>query len=428
MFSLALLAYFATLLGISSFYHSLQKWQNHSEDKDISIPSLLLEEPFHKWGNRLLTKQKELLKEQQKRNEELKMYQNLFESLGEGVLVIHKAGHLLLCNSQAKKLLEVRKERKMEGLKLLEVIRNMEIYQFYKSLLHEPAYREKEILLGGRNRRNLLLRGTSIEDGKGKIFGAVIFLSDISSLKNLERMRKDFVSNLSHELKTPLTVLEGFIENLKEGGWENPEQAGKFLEIMERNTKRMSSLVQDLLLLSQLEGGKFQLDLQPIGLEETIQNIIEDLRSIWEEKNIKIHLECPSSLEIMVHANLFIIACKNLLENALRYSPPDSEVLVTCKEDSKEVRISVHDQGPGIPQHEQGKIFERFYRIDRGRARSKGGSGLGLSLVKHIVQAHHGQILLDSQIGRGSIFTIQLLKKKEEHKEKPYKTDITGVP
>jgi two-component system phosphate regulon sensor histidine kinase PhoR len=234
-------------------------------------------------------------------------------------------------------------------------------------------------------------------------------LGDITALRRLERVRRDFVANVSHELRTPVQLVKGFAETLREGALEEPEQARRFVGIIERNAARMESLISDLLSLASLEredGLRLKTELTSIApiLEGARQAILPKAAG----KNMTVLVECDEALEVKAEAGLLEQAVVNLIDNAVKYSPPDTSVHVSAWAEQGFLLIEVRDQGFGIPASDLGRIFERFYRVDKARSRDLGGTGLGLAIVKHIAMAHGGDVSVESWEGEGSTFKIRI--------------------
>ncbi|MFP4443365.1 MAG: sensor histidine kinase, partial [Spirochaetia bacterium] len=223
--------------------------------------------------------------------------------------------------------------------------------------------------------------------------------------------RKDFVANVSHELKTPLTLIKGFVETLSEREDVEPEQLTKFLKIIDKHTHRLIAIIDDLLSLSRLESGEEKvLNFTQEPIKPILMQASGNLRSVSRQRGIMVAIRADRSVKADVNRQLLEQAVINLLDNSLKYSPEDSTVLVTAVEDKEFVSISVKDEGCGIPLAEQERIFERFYRVDKARSRDMGGTGLGLSIVNHIIQLHGGSISLESVPGKGSTFTLKIPK------------------
>jgi two-component system phosphate regulon sensor histidine kinase PhoR len=223
-------------------------------------------------------------------------------------------------------------------------------------------------------------------------------------------MRRDFVANVSHELKTPITSIKGFVETLLEGALEDPSSARKFLEIIARQADRLNQIIDDLLTLSRIEReAQDPHVLRESGsLHGVLQAAVDDCQRLLKQRKSQIALQCPRDLEVSMNAQLIEQAVVNLLDNAIKYSPPSSSIELTASRQDEWVVVEVKDHGSGIGPEHLGRIFERFYRVDKARSREQGGTGLGLAIVKHIAQAHSGKVSVQSTLGKGSTFTVHL--------------------
>lgn len=231
-----------------------------------------------------------------------------------------------------------------------------------------------------------------------------------TQLDSLENLRREFVANVSHELKTPVTSIQGFAETLLEGARDNPEDLDRFLRIIARQSGRLADIIDDLLTLSRLESAPLDelLAVDRYILSDILESCREACRSRAEEKDIAIIIDCSGEVEVMADRSLLTQAVINLIENAVKYSPEHTTVTVSGSRDGRRVRITVTDQGPGIPEHHVSRLFERFYRADKARSRRLGGTGLGLAIVKHIAGVHQGDVGVETCIGQGSTFIILL--------------------
>jgi signal transduction histidine kinase len=231
-----------------------------------------------------------------------------------------------------------------------------------------------------------------------------------TQLDSLENLRREFVANVSHELKTPVTSIQGFAETLLEGAMDNPEDLDRFLRIIARQSGRLTDIIDDLLTLSRLESAPLDelLAIDSYVLCDILESCREACRSRAEEKDIAVNIECSGEIEVMADRSLLTQAVINLIENAVKYSPEHTTVTVSGARDGRQVRITVADQGPGIPEHHVPRLFERFYRADKARSRRLGGTGLGLAIVKHIAGVHKGEVGVVTRIGEGSTFIILL--------------------
>jgi len=234
-------------------------------------------------------------------------------------------------------------------------------------------------------------------------------LHDVTELRRLERVRQDFVANVSHEFKTPLTAIQGFAETLLAGALDDPNNNRRFLEIIREHAARLARLTDDLLKLARIEAGKLEVQFGPVQLAEVIERCAETAQLKANRKQITLEVEVPPNLPA-VHgdASLLRDVVQNLLDNAIQYTPEGGRVRVSATAGPREAVVTVDDTGMGIPLAEQERIFERFYRVDVARSREAGGTGLGLSIAKHIVEAHGGRLWVQSEVGRGSKFSFSV--------------------
>ena len=245
--------------------------------------------------------------------------------------------------------------------------------------------------------------------------GVLLVLHDLTRLNRLEHIRQDFVANVSHELKTPITAIRGYVETLLDGALDDTDNARRFLDIVLRQAGRLDAIVDDLLTLSRIENrdGHEAIALAPAPVRPVLESAMQTCAVQAAERGIEVRVEGDSALRAIINAPLLEQAVINLLQNAITYSPSGAQVVLRSEagrnsEGVEEVRLRVIDNGPGIGREHLGRLFERFYRCDRARGRDQGGTGLGLSIVKHIAQAHQGTVAVDSSLGQGSTFTIIL--------------------
>ena len=234
--------------------------------------------------------------------------------------------------------------------------------------------------------------------------------NEAKRIERLERVRRDFVANVSHELKTPITSIKGFVETLQDGAKDNKEDLDRFLDIISVQADRLQAIIEDLLSLSRIENEEEQGDivLEPCKLFDVIAAAIGLCRGKADKKNVKISVHCLEDYELEINAPILEQAVVNLIDNAVKYSPEGTEVLVSMLDEENEVVLSVKDAGPGIPEKHLSRLFERFYRVDKARSRKLGGTGLGLAIVKHIALAHGGRVTVESVVDEGSTFNIFL--------------------
>jgi two-component system, OmpR family, phosphate regulon sensor histidine kinase PhoR len=330
-------------------------------------------------------------------------------SMFEGVMVVDAKGGILLINKSLKDFLKV--EQDPAGKKPIEVLRNVELQEITdKVLALKTGLESREISVLMPEERTLLVHGTPIRRDD-KTEGAVLVFSDISDLRRLEKIRKDFVANVSHELRTPASNIKGFTETLLDGALEDKEHAEEFVRIIQANSDRLINLVEDLLDLSRLESGKMPLVLDPCPLRHVSERVIGELSVRAAEKGIDIRNDIPAQMAMaMADASRIAQVFFNLLDNAIKYTERKGTVILSAREEKDMIKVEIKDNGPGIPEKDLLRIFERFYCVDKGRSRSMGGTGLGLSIVKHIVHDHGGDISARSAVGEGSTFIFTLRK------------------
>ncbi|HRS94746.1 MAG TPA: ATP-binding protein [Candidatus Latescibacteria bacterium] len=333
----------------------------------------------------------------------------VLSSMVEGVIAVDSEERVINLNLAAARLVGADIARS-HGRLIQEVVRNTELQQIIRRALdsHEPV--EGEIAIRSEPRVFLQAHGTVLRDGTGECIGALVVLNDITRLRTLENMRKEFVANVSHELKTPITSIKASVETLLDGAMENREMARRFLDIVVRHADRLNAIVDDLLSLSRIEqeAENRQIELDALDVEPVLQAAVQSCLVTADERGINIQVSCANDLKARMNAPLIEQAVVNLIDNATKYSDPGGVVHVVAEQKGTEVRIDVRDTGCGIaPEHLQ-RVFERFYRVDKARSRNAGGTGLGLSIVKHIVQAHGGRVTVESALGKGSTFSLFL--------------------
>jgi two-component system phosphate regulon sensor histidine kinase PhoR len=333
----------------------------------------------------------------------------VLSSMIEGVLAVDGQGRIVSINKAAATLLNIDAQHSQNRM-IEEVIRNVELQDFIKQTLNSRVPTEADISLTVESDRFFQLHGAPLPTGAGGKSGAVVVLNDVTRIRRLENIRRDFVANVSHELKTPVTSIMGFVETLLDGTINDPEQAKRFLQIIAKHSDRLNSIIEDLLTLSRLEENKEErkITLEKTLLKPVLQSAIELSSTKAEQKQITIDLICEDNIEAKINIALLEQAVLNLIDNAIKYSSPGSTVRITAEQKADKTAISVQDNGCGIEEKHLSRIFERFYVVDKGRSRKLGGTGLGLAIVKHIAQVHGGSVTVDSTLGKGSTFTIHL--------------------
>jgi len=330
-------------------------------------------------------------------------------SMVEGVLAVDPQERVISLNRAAADLIGSR-QSDVPGRSLQEVLRNADLRRFASRALRSDVPIEDDVVLHGEKEKTLRIRGTALRDAAGRSVGAVIVLNDVTRFRHLENVRQDFVANVSHELKTPIASIKGFVETLLDGAMEHHDDALRFLQIIAKQADRLNAIIEDLLSLAKIEQNERAADLllMDSSIRDMLEAAVADCQAEANARQIDVHLDCDPTLRAAINPPLLEQAVANLLDNAVKYSEQRRAVQIRAQQSADEVIIAVTDEGCGIESDHLPRLFERFYRVDRARSRKLGGTGLGLSIVKHIVQAHRGQITVASRIGEGTTFTIHL--------------------
>ncbi len=337
----------------------------------------------------------------------------ILRSMVEGVAVIDAQEKIVFCNRAFSEVWNL-DSTAIEGRPVIEAVRNSELLGLIRRALQGEEGLRSEIAMGIVQQRSFSVSATPVIALEGALAGdrpagAVLVLHDVSELRRLERIRHDFVANVSHEFKTPLTAIQGFSETLLSGALEDPRNNRRFLEIIRDHATRLAALTDDLLKLARIEAGKLEVQFGPVQLADVIERCVETAQLNAARKRIALEIDLPPQLPL-VHgdASLLRDVVQNLLDNAIRYTPEAGRVRISAESAAREAIVSVDDTGIGIPLADQERIFERFYRVDAARSREAGGTGLGLSIAKHIVEAHGGRLWVESEVGHGSKFSFSL--------------------
>jgi two-component system, OmpR family, phosphate regulon sensor histidine kinase PhoR len=330
-------------------------------------------------------------------------------SMVEGVVALDHQESILHLNEAAARLLDAAPET-TQGRTIQEVARNRELHQMVRETLARGETGDRDIAVHGASERVLFTRCTPLLDAAGRRIGALLVMNDVTQLRRLETMRSDFAANVSHEIKTPLTAIQGFVETLAQGSVDDPKEAQRFLEIIQKHVRRLVDIIDDLMQLACLErGGRMdRTRLRTIDIKALLAVAVQLCLPKAEERRIFVEVTCPEGLAAPMDGPLMEQAVVNLLDNAIKYSPDNSRVTVWVETSERQICIHFKDQGIGIARKHLPRLFERFYRVDKARSRRVGGTGLGLAIVKHIVQAHGGQVTVKSEQGRGSVFTLTI--------------------
>jgi two-component system phosphate regulon sensor histidine kinase PhoR len=321
----------------------------------------------------------------------------ILSGMVEGVLVVDRGGRIQLANHAAQAMLHV--DASAEGRPYVEVIRHPDIAAQLAAALSGQNVDARELALARDPGKTFIARVTSVPGG-----GAVLVLHDITDLRRADQVRRDFVANVSHELRTPLTSIRGYVEALLDEG--NTENARQFLEVIGRQSARMERLVTDLLRLARLDARQEPLDLAPCHVDALFQNIIADLKPTiaGKQQHVTTAVAAEATVVIADSSKLHDVI-RNLLENAVNYSPDGAAIGLVAERRGTDIALVVSDSGPGIPSEDLSRVFERFYRVDKSRARP-GGTGLGLAIVKHLVELHGGRVWAENRPEGGAAFTV----------------------
>jgi two-component system phosphate regulon sensor histidine kinase PhoR len=329
----------------------------------------------------------------------------ILEAMQEGVVVVDRDGRIVLVNPALRSMLLVGAEA--VGKLLIETVRHAQLEDLVEDARASSGAVPVELELPGLKPRRVLVHASPLSgDDEGLLF---VFV-DVTEVRRLESLRRDFVANASHELRTPVAAVRSATETLRSGALDDPGAAIRCVDIIERNAMRLQSLVEDMLELSKLESNEFKLKRERVELGSVVPLVLALFRERAEKKGVRLTAELPpeaSAVEGDPRALEHVLS--NLVDNAVKYCPPGTRVVVSAaKLDEERVRLVVSDTGPGIPPEHLPRVFERFYRVDAGRSRELGGTGLGLSIVKHMVEAMRGKVAVESEVGRGSTFTVSL--------------------
>lgn len=330
-------------------------------------------------------------------------------SMMEGVIAVDNDCRILTINHSAQRLLGVSVSSELSP-DLADAISDAPFLELTHKILdtHQPL--ETEVVIQGKKETILQVHGSPLLGSTSGSSGAVLVFHDVTHLRKLETIRQDFVANVSHELKTPITSIKGFVETLLDGALDDKADAQRFLGIVSRQADRLTAIIEDLLSLSRLEqeGGSHEVVRENVTMHEIIERSCLACILKADEKRITFERNLDRSLRLYVNPHLIEQALINLLSNAVKYSHERGKILVKAWAQENDIFISVHDFGIGIPEKDLPRLFERFYRVDRARSRNMGGTGLGLAIVKHIAQAHRGRVSVDSKLNEGSVFTVYL--------------------
>jgi two-component system phosphate regulon sensor histidine kinase PhoR len=334
----------------------------------------------------------------------------LLSCMTESVLAVDADKKLIKMNRAAQAMFQITAEKSL-GKNIMEAIRNADLLDLVNNTFASDVPVERDIFLP-ETHTYLHGNGSVLRSDKGHHMGAVMVLNDITRMRKMERVRRDFVADVSHELRTPITSILGFADTLRSDSVDDTAERDHFLDIICQQSRRLQAIVEDLLSLSSIESEteKGEVELQTGRIAGVLRGAVQACQTAAEEKEIQLKLSCDEALQARMDSQLLQQAMMNLINNAVKFSDPGSNIDITGTETKRTVTLQVRDQGPGIARKHHARLFERFYRVDKGRSRRLGGTGLGLAIVKHIALAHQGQVTVDSDPGKGSTFSIILPK------------------
>jgi two-component system phosphate regulon sensor histidine kinase PhoR len=327
-------------------------------------------------------------------------------SMVEGVAVVTADERILFCNWAFEQILEL-PDGSSQGRTLVEALRQADLVALVRQALSGVEELTGEVEVGTVRRRNFSVTAAPVRAAGAN--GAVMVLHDITELRRLERVRRDFVANVSHEFKTPLTAIQGFAETLLSGALDDKANRKRFVEIIREHARRLARLTDDLLKLSRIEAGRLELEIRPVRVEALVSGCVETTRLNAQARGLEIQVDLQKDAPAVRGDGAQLgEVLQNLLDNAVQYTPAGGKIEVKARSNGQGVTFTVTDTGIGIPESDLERIFERFYRVDAARSREAGGTGLGLAIARHIVEAHGGRIWVESAIGQGSRFHFSI--------------------
>ena len=324
----------------------------------------------------------------------------------EALIVVDNTGRIQLANRAAAQLFDF--SPPVEGRPLLEAVRHHEFSALLARLEHEAEVRDHEMRLEGAVVRTLNVNAVRLLDAGARSAGALFVVHDLTPLRKLEGMREEFVANVSHELRTPLSLIKGASETLLDGGHHDPEALLRFLGIIDRHASRLNLLIEDLLLISAIDSGRIVLRSEAVVLHDLVEEIMGDFRTTATGRNMVLLNSLDPALRARGDAGRLRQVLSNLIDNAIKHGGKGTVEVGGATLAAGWLQLWVRDEGPGIPEAARGRVFERFFRVDKSRARTQGGTGLGLAIVKNLVQAHGGDVRVESAEEKGTTFFLKL--------------------
>jgi two-component system phosphate regulon sensor histidine kinase PhoR len=335
--------------------------------------------------------------------------QTLFDSMSEGILLLDRHGRVSMINESLRKFFDVAAD--VRGQTIMEAFRWHELAALAARLQREKNIFDTELEIQRVRRRCWQVNAALVPGQPGAEEGQLFVFHEVTRLKELENIRTEFVGNVSHELRTPLSLIKGSAETLLDGAIHDPQQAMRFLQKIDKHSDRLLYLIEDLLVISRLESGHAALNLAQVDLREVAQRVLDDLAARASARPAALVNKIPAQTVVWADAERLQQVFFNLADNAIKYGKSGGCVSFGTRDTGEKTEVFVADDGPGIPPDSLGRVFERFYRVDRARSRENGGTGLGLAIVKHIVQAHGGEAWVKSEMQKGATFHFTLPKK-----------------
>ncbi|MFA5410810.1 MAG: ATP-binding protein [Candidatus Omnitrophota bacterium] len=330
----------------------------------------------------------------------------ILRTMVEGIIVTDKSGRIISINPTVEKIFNITQQG-AEGKLLLEAVRNNDIAEIINAVLKNGKFISQELNLVLPAQGIFKINASPIFE-KDAVIGCLLVIHDITEMRRLETMRRDFVANVSHELKTPLTSIKGFVETLLEGAMEDRENSRHFLGIIQNHSERLNNLINDLLDLSHIESREIKLEITDFSLRGLTEEVLSGFKSKAKEKALEITNALDKALSVKADKDKIEQVLTNLADNAIKFNRQNGTVRIYSEGLGEKIKVTIEDSGIGIPAKDLSRIFERFYRVDKARSRELGGTGLGLSIVKHIVELHGGSVGVESSEGLGSKFWFTL--------------------
>ncbi|MCM8756432.1 MAG: cell wall metabolism sensor histidine kinase WalK [Candidatus Omnitrophica bacterium] len=381
--------------------------KSYAKGNFLIKPSLRLKDEMGELAKALSIMSEEINNKIEKIEQDKTSLDAVLSSMFEGIIVTDKNGEITLMNPSLKNLFSVTSF--IQGRKPIEIIRDIDVQSIVDEIIEgRQKFVSEEVKINLPEEKILKINGTAIIRD-GKLEGAVLIFHDITELRRLEKIRQDFVANVSHELRTPISGIKGYAETLLEGAMEDRKNLREFISIIYNESNRLANLIDDLLDLSKIESGKMEMILRPLEIIPIVKKCVNILENKAREKAITVNLNLTDDLpKVLGDDKRLSQVFLNLLDNAIKYNQQGGSINISFFVRDEFLQVDISDTGIGISEKDIPRIFERFYRVDKGRSRQLGGTGLGLSIVKHIIQAHRGQVWVNSELGKGSTFSFTI--------------------